>query len=83
MHQCSQICSYTPVNTGEAEFTLNILKSGEKKLAKQFNITFRYTDDVLSLNYCTFSDSTDLVHINEINDTTGSRNSASYLDLQL
>ena len=41
--------------TYEAEFIQNILKSGEKKLAKQFNLTFRYMDDVLSLNDSNFS----------------------------
>jgi hypothetical protein len=69
----------------EAEFIQNLLKSGEKKLAKQFNLTFRYIDDVLSLNNSKFSDNIDLIYPNEleIKDTTESRNSASYLDLQL
>ena len=46
----------------EAEFIQNIWKSGEKKLAKQFNPTFRYIDDVLSLNNPKFSDSIDLIY---------------------
>ena len=50
----------------EAEFIQNILKSGEKKLAKQFNLTFRYIDDVLSLNNSKFSDSIDLTYPNEL-----------------
>ena len=31
----------------EAEFIQNLLKSGNKKMATQFNLTFRYIDDVL------------------------------------
>jgi hypothetical protein len=34
----------------EADFIQGILKKNEKKLARSFNFTFRYIDDVLSLN---------------------------------
>jgi len=34
----------------EAEFFQELLRKGEKKLAQSFNYTFRYIDDVLSLN---------------------------------
>ena len=69
----------------EAEFIQNLLKGGNKKLAKQFNFTFRYIDDVLSLNNSRFSDSLPLIYPQEleIKNTTDSRNSASYLDLLL
>ena len=69
----------------EAGFIQNILKSCNKKLAKQCNLAFRYIDDVLSLNNCRFSDSIDLIYPYElhIKDTTDSMNSASYLELQL
>jgi hypothetical protein len=33
-----------------------LLKKNEKKLARSFNFTFRYIDDVLSLNYSRFGD---------------------------
>ena len=61
------------------------MKSGNKRFAKQFNLTFRYIDDVLSLNNSKFSDSIDLIYPHEldIKDTTESMNSAAYLDLQL
>ena len=65
----------------KAEFIQNILKSDDKKLAKRFDLTFRYIDDVLSLNNSKFSDSIDLIYPNEldIKATTDSMNSA-YLD---
>ena len=34
----------------EADFIQGLLKKNEKKLALSFNFTFRYIDDVLSLN---------------------------------
>jgi len=58
---------------------------GEKKLAQSFNYTFRYVDDVLSLNNKTFSNILHLIYPVElvVKDTTGSPTSASYLDLYL
>ena len=34
----------------EAEFIQSLLSTGKKKLASQFNFTYRYIDDVLSIN---------------------------------
>ena len=34
----------------EAEFTQSLLSAGKKRLASQFNCTYRYIDDVLSIN---------------------------------
>ena len=34
----------------ETNIMHGLLKKSEKKLARSFNFTFRYTDDVLSLN---------------------------------
>ena len=69
----------------EAAFIQNISKSGNKKLAKQFYLIFRYIDDVLTLKNTKFSNNIDLIcpHELDIMDTTDSTNSASYLDLQL
>jgi hypothetical protein len=52
----------------------------EKKLARCFRFTFRFIDDVLSLNNSRFGDFVDLIYPIEleIKDT-----SASYLDLHL
>ena len=34
----------------EAEFKQSLLSTGKKKLASQFNFTYRYIDDVLPIN---------------------------------
>jgi hypothetical protein len=69
----------------EADFIQGLLKKNEKKLVRSFNFTFRYTDDVLSLNNTRFGDFVDRVYPIEleIRDTTDTDRSASYLDLHL
>ena len=73
------LCSY------EAEFIQSLLSTGRKRLASQFNFTYRYIDDVLSINNPDFENY--LVQMYppelEIKDTTESNTSASYLDLLL
>ena len=60
-------------------------KKKQKQSAQSFNFSFRYIDDVLSLNNSRFGDfllsfiSSQL----EIKDTTDTLKSASYLDLHL
>jgi hypothetical protein len=55
-----------------ADFIQGLLKKNEKKLARSFNFTFRYIDDVLSLNNSRFGDFVDRLYPIElaINDTT-------------
>ena len=69
----------------EAEFLQSLYKSGSKKLARRFNNTYRYIDDLMRLDNPGISDY--LPHIYpdelEIKETTESTNSASYLDLYL
>ena len=69
----------------EAEFIQSLLRSDKKTVAKSFNFTYRYIDDVLSLNNPTFGDYLEVIYPTEleVKDTTESINSASYLDLQL
>ena len=69
----------------EAHFIEGLLKKNEKKLARCFNFTFRYIDDVLSLNNSRFGDFVDRIYSieNEIKDTSNTNRSASYLDLHL
>ena len=69
----------------EADFIQGLLKKKEKKLARSFNYSFRYIDDVLSLNNSRFIDYVHLIYPNEleIKDTTDTEKSASYLDLFL
>ena len=40
----------------EADFIQGLFKKKKKKLARCFNVTFRYIDDVLSLNNSRFGD---------------------------
>jgi hypothetical protein len=69
----------------EADFIQGLLKKNEKKLARSFNFTFRYIDDVISLNNFRFGDFVDRIYPIEleIKDTTDTDRSASYLDLHL
>ena len=52
-------------------------------LAKMFNNTFRYIDDLMCLNNKHFSEFIDKIYPNELElkETTESPNSASYLDV--
>ena len=56
-----------------------------KEDRSSFNFTFRYIDDVLSLNNCKFGDFVDRIYPIEIEikETTDTIISASYLDLHL
>ena len=68
----------------EAEFIKDIVK--HKRCNKtSFNYTFRYIDDLLSINNKTFGDFLDFIYLNEleIKDTTDTSTSVNYLDLKL
>ena len=69
----------------EAEFIQDLIKSGKRQLAKSFSSTFRYIDDVISLNNPKFGDYINDIYPEEleIKDTTDAVNQASYLDLLL
>ena len=71
----------------EAEFIQSLLSTGKKRLASQFNFTYRYNDDVLSINNPDFENHLGQMYMYlpelEIKDTTESNTSASYLDLLL
>ena len=69
----------------EADFIHVLLKKNEKKLARSFNFTFHYIDNVVSLNNSRFGDIADRIYPIEleIKDTTDTDTSASYLDLHL
>jgi hypothetical protein len=83
--------NFDPLLTGlflysyEADFIQEFLKKNEKKLARSFNFTFRYINDVLSLNNSRFGEFIDRIYPIEleIKDTTDTYKSASYLDLCL
>ena len=69
----------------EAEFIQSLLSTGKKQLASRFNLTYRFIDDVLSINNPEFENFLGQMYPAEleIKDTTESITSASYLDLFL
>ena len=69
----------------EAEFIQTLIKSGKRHLAKSFSFTYRYIDDVLSINNPKFGNYIDDIYPAEleIKDTTDADHRASYLDLDL
>ena len=66
-------------------FIQSLLSAGKKRLASQFNFTYRYIDDVLSINNPDLENYLGQMYFPEleIKDTTESNTSASYLDLLL
>ena len=69
----------------EAEFVQSLLKAGKKHLAQQFNFTYRYIDDVLSLKNTKFAEYLEFIYPREleIKETTETAASSSYLDCYL
>ena len=61
------------------------LNKNQKKLARSFNFTFRYIDDVFSRTNSRFCDLVDHIYpiMFEIKNVTDTDMSASYLDLHL
>ena len=69
----------------ESEFIQKLIKRGKKKVAGSFNFTYRYIDDVLSLNNPQFGTYLHQIYPDEleIKDTSDTPNSSSYLDILL
>ena len=68
----------------EAEFVQSLLQAGKKHLAQQFNFTYRYIDDVLSLKNTNFAEYLEFICPRElkIKETTEAA-AFSYLDCYL
>jgi hypothetical protein len=64
------------------DFIQGLLTKNEKKLTRSFHFTFRYIDDVLSINNYRFGDFDDRIYpiVVEIKDATDTDTSASYLE---
>ena len=54
---CAPLLAYLFLYYYEADFMQELLRKKDKKLAISFNSTFRYIDDVFSLNNSKFDDS--------------------------
>ena len=78
-HQTADLFLYSY----EADFFHGLLKKYEKKLARPFNFTFLYIDDVISLNISWFGDFVDRTYPIEleVKDTTDTARSVSFLDI--
>ena len=83
--KCAPLLANLFLYSYEAYSIQGLLKKNEKKLARSFNFTFRYIDDVLLLNNSRFGDFFDRIYPTEleIKDTTDIDGSASYLDIHL
>ena len=83
--KCAPLLADIFVYSYEAEFTQSLLSTERKQLASRFNFTYRYIDDVLSINNQEFENYLGQMYPVEleIKDTTESNTSASYLDLLL
>ncbi|KAK3085993.1 hypothetical protein FSP39_011818 [Pinctada imbricata] len=69
----------------EAEFIQSLVSDGKRYLASNFNFTYRYIGDVLSINNPKFADYLSSIYPSEleVKETTETNNSASYLDIML
>ena len=67
----------------ENEFLDKLIKEGKRKLAKRFNLSYRYIDDLISFNNKRFKEFISDIYPKEltISETTESTSVASYLDL--
>ena len=82
---CAPLLSDLFLYSYEAEFVQSFLKAGKKHLAQQFNFTYIYIDDVLSLENTKFAEYLEFIYPCEleIKVTTEIAASSSYLDCYL
>jgi len=82
---CAPLLADLFLHSYKADIVQDLLCKEKKKLAESFYYTFRYIDDVLSLNNKNFSNFLHLIYPVElvVKDKTDSPNSASYRDLYL
>jgi hypothetical protein len=73
------LCSY------QSEFLQKLVKDKRIHEARAFNVTYRYIDDVLSINKSRFAECLPLIYPPEleVKETTDTASSASFLDLYL
>ena len=82
---CAALLADLLRHTYKADFILRVLKNKDRKLAQTFNSSFRYIDDVLPLSNSRFCHYLHRIYPNEleVENTTDTQKSASYLDLHL
>ena len=69
----------------ENEFLDKLIKEGKRKLARKFNLSYRYIDDLISFNNKRFKEFISDIYPKKltISETTESTSVASYLNLLL
>ena len=74
------ICFYIPI---KMSFLDKLTEEGKRKVARKFNLSYHYTDDLISFNNKTFKEFISDIYPKEltISETTESTSVASYLDL--
>ena len=82
---CAPLLADLFLYPNEAEFVQSLLKAGKKHLAQQFNFTYRYRDDVLSLKKTKFAEYLKFIYPREleIKETMETAAASSYLDCYL
>ena len=67
----------------ENEFLDTLIKKGKRKLARKFNVSYRYIDELISFNNKRFKEFISDIYPKELTifETTESTSAASYLDL--
>ena len=80
---CSPLLADLFLYSYENEFLDKLVKEGKRKLARKFNLSYRYTDDLISFNNKRFKEFISDIYPKEltISETTKSTSIASYLDL--
>ena len=80
---CAPLLAHLFLYSYENEFLDKLIKEGKRKLARRFNLSYRYTDDLISFNNKRFKEFISDIYPKEltISETTESTSVASYLDL--
>jgi hypothetical protein len=66
---CAPLLTELFLHAYEADFLQGFLKNKDRKLTQTFNSSFRYIDDVLSLNKSRFGDLSKWVEVKDTMDT--------------
>ena len=80
---CAPLLADLFLYSHENEFLDKLIKEGKRKLARKFNLSYCYIDDLISFNNRRFKESIPDIYPKEltISETTESASIASYLDL--
>ena len=80
---CAPLLSNSFLYSYENEFLDKLMKGGKRKLARKFNLSYRYIDDLISFNNKRFKEFISDIYRKELTifETTESTSVASYLNL--